>query len=270
MFGEAYAKIPSMGMIIFVCIFNFLVSWWNARICGMTWVEANALGLSGKILVWAGAIQSGVGFTSILVLVELAVFASFSTSGLGYLFQVLALGYLGLAVPIIGCLLLILLNAWVGAYKKQDVVSIGLAGVNTITAGKALAASYEGIGSSYRTVMAMFDEEGNWKTATAICVGVVSFGLGGLTTYLLIKHYMAVLTLPIVDERLIPTEEEEKIVRDKERELERQQTFVQSTPPVGHPNGVWYDTSNFYKINRWKDGRWQVDKISDGSTDLYR
>ncbi len=46
---------------------NFGISWWNARSCGRAWVESKAVGGSIRVLVWCGAIQSAIGFSSVFL-----------------------------------------------------------------------------------------------------------------------------------------------------------------------------------------------------------
>src|ERR1700688_2728642 len=61
-------------------IVNLGISWWNARVTGLDWIEAKAIGGYVRFMCWMGWLMSAVGFTWCYVLI-LAVLAH----GSGYI-----------------------------------------------------------------------------------------------------------------------------------------------------------------------------------------
>ena len=83
---------------------NFGISWWNARSCGRAWVESKAVGGGIRLLVWCGAIQSAIGFSSVflfpLIFVANALFPDYFTDE--YLNGAVNLWYITIIFPALG------------------------------------------------------------------------------------------------------------------------------------------------------------------------
>lgn len=102
-------------LILFAIIaLNLLISWYNAKICGTYWAESKAIGGFPRLLMWCGAIQSAIGFSIALVVVEVLGAAS-----LGYLSPkavdaAMSLWYLGAILPCIELVIALVLLSLVG------------------------------------------------------------------------------------------------------------------------------------------------------------
>jgi hypothetical protein len=57
------------GLGLLVLILNFGISWWNARVTGLDWVESKHLGGWIRFMTWMGWLMSALGFTWCYVLI---------------------------------------------------------------------------------------------------------------------------------------------------------------------------------------------------------
>ena len=48
---------------IMILVLNLGISFWNARVAGISWVEAKQVGGWPRFMIWMACIQSAVGFT---------------------------------------------------------------------------------------------------------------------------------------------------------------------------------------------------------------
>ena len=69
-----------MLLLIGVMILNVVISFINARNVGRVWAESRAVGGWIRLLAWAGAIQSAVGFTYVY-----GILVSYIAVSAGYL-----------------------------------------------------------------------------------------------------------------------------------------------------------------------------------------
>jgi hypothetical protein len=84
-----------MGLIVVLLLaINFGISWWNARVVGLDWIESKHIGGWVRFMVWMGWLQSSLGFTwcYVILLAFLAKSAGYidaqameATLSLGYL-----------------------------------------------------------------------------------------------------------------------------------------------------------------------------------------
>lgn len=58
-------------ILIGLLIINLGISFWNAKVCGQSWVEAKAVGGFIRVLIWCGAIQAAIGFSMVLIVIIL-------------------------------------------------------------------------------------------------------------------------------------------------------------------------------------------------------
>src|SRR5579883_2125766 len=57
-----------IALMILITALNIGISWLNASVCGRSWEESKACGGIVRLVVWCTAIQSAIGFSSVLVL----------------------------------------------------------------------------------------------------------------------------------------------------------------------------------------------------------
>jgi hypothetical protein len=53
----------NIGLVVFLFILNFVISWFNAWSVGKCWLESKAAGGFTHFVTWCGAIMSASGFT---------------------------------------------------------------------------------------------------------------------------------------------------------------------------------------------------------------
>lgn len=118
-------------LIVLLLALTFGISWWNAYVAGVNWIEARIAGGFARLLVWSAAIQSACGFT-----VCLAAAAAFLAWGTGYvppqaLKLLMELTYLLLILPVIGSGLVITAHGWMAFARERSVLNAGVAAWNT-------------------------------------------------------------------------------------------------------------------------------------------
>ena len=98
---------------------NFAISWWNARSCGRAWAESKAVGGSIRFLVWCGAVQSAVGFSSVFLFPLLFAANAFAPDYFtdDQLNGALSLWYLTIIFPVLWTGLIITIESWIAAYR---------------------------------------------------------------------------------------------------------------------------------------------------------
>ncbi|MGD0641392.1 MAG: hypothetical protein ABSC22_11650, partial [Roseiarcus sp.] len=119
--------------LFLILALNFGISWWNARTCGRAWVESKAIGGAIRVLVWCGAIQSAIGFSSVflfpLLFLANAAFPDYFTAD--QLNGAVSLWYLTIIFPALGTGLIITIESWIAAYREHSLMNIGVAAYNT-------------------------------------------------------------------------------------------------------------------------------------------
>jgi hypothetical protein len=63
-----YIHISGSGMMILILVMNLGISFFNAYVCGRSWQESKAVGGIVRLVVWCTAIQSALGFSSVVLL----------------------------------------------------------------------------------------------------------------------------------------------------------------------------------------------------------
>jgi hypothetical protein len=188
---------------------NFGISWWNARSCGRAWVESKAVGGSIRVLVWCGAIQSAIGFSSVflfpMIFAAHALYPDYFTDD--YLNGALSLWYVTIIFPALGTGFIITIESWIAAYREHGLMNIGLAAYNTFAQVHNTMSAINGLGPAFRSVGQMFASvakgrgDAKGKAATLglmIAIAVVAFALcaGVILTAALIHRYAGTVPLP--------------------------------------------------------------------------
>jgi hypothetical protein len=206
------------GMMILIVALNLGISWLNASVCGRSWEESKACGGIVRLVVWCTAIQSAIGFSSVLVLglIYLAHENAPSYFTDLYFKGALSLWYLTIIFPVIGAGLSITVESWVAAYRDASLLKLSYAAWNTFAQAHNMAGAVEGMGGAFSSVCdpfgSAFNLSGDSKSdgdATIAIVGlmimlvVVTFALAGgcLITAAIIRYYAGSVPLP---ERDIP------------------------------------------------------------------
>jgi hypothetical protein len=199
---------PDSIWIFVVLVLNFGISWLNARTCGRAWEESKAIGGVIRLLVWCGAIQSAIGFSSVFLLPLLfAAHATFPDFTDPYLTGAFNLWYITIIFPALGSGLLITIESWIAAYRDRRLMNIGVAAYNTLAQIHNTMGAVNSLGTALRSVGEMFasvsTNRGNLKgkatilgimiavavVATALCAGII-------LTAVLIQRYAGTVPLP--------------------------------------------------------------------------
>lgn len=185
-------------LIAFIWLLNFGISWWNAYAVGKCWAEAKACGGYMRFMTWIGAIMSAAGFTWCYLIVEAALGAGTGLLSASAVTFMLSLGYVLLVPVILFASYAITFDSWARAIRDGGVLNYGVAAYNTYATyhntvsaisnfGEALGAVFKGLGE-----LTSGDDEGaGIGIAAAIVLAIIAFGLGGFTTYLIIKKSAA-------------------------------------------------------------------------------
>jgi hypothetical protein len=195
--------------LILILALNFGVSWLNARTCGRAWVESKAAGGLVRVLVWCGAIQSAIGFSSVFVFPLLFVANAvapdaFSADDLN---AAESLWYLTIIIPALGTGLLITIESWIAVYRERSLGNIGVAAYNTLVQAHNTMGAINGFGPALRAVGKAFSSvaasrgDAKGKAALlgimiAVAIVAISLSAGVILTAALIHRYAATIPLP--------------------------------------------------------------------------
>jgi hypothetical protein len=180
---------------------NFWISWHNAKVIGLDWVESRHLGGWVRFMCWMGWLQSALGFTwcYVLILVMLA-------HGGGYINAATAdatinLGYVVLFPGLFISGTFIWIESLVIAWRRRDLPSIATASWNTFAELHNASAAVDGMGGAFKSVGSMFsdtdEDEVTGIAVIAVVVIVLAAVAGGfLTTELIRRHYAGSRPLP--------------------------------------------------------------------------
>ena len=184
---------------------NFVISWLNARTCGRAWVEARALGGYIRVLVWCGAIQSAIGFSSVSLFPLLfganALYPEdFTRADLHW---GLSLWYVSIIFPALGTGFIITIESWIRAYRERSLSNLGGAAYNTFAQIHNTMGAINNLHSAFKSVGKVLGSalsgRGNARAkAVLIAVIIVAIALcsGIIVTWALIHRYAGTVPLP--------------------------------------------------------------------------
>jgi hypothetical protein len=190
---------------------NFGISWWNARTCGRAWEESKAIGGSIRVLVWCGAIQSAIGFSSVflfpMIFAAHAFYPQYFTDDV--LNGALSLWYVTIIFPALGTGFIITIESWIAAYRDHSLMNMGVAAYNTFAQIHNTMGAINGLGSAFQSVGKIFasvaTSRGDAKGKAAIvgvmlAIAIAALALCGgvILTAVLIHRYAGTVPLPTV------------------------------------------------------------------------
>jgi hypothetical protein len=180
---------------------NFAISWWNARLVGLDWIESKYIGGWVRFMVWMAWLQSALGFTWCYVLV-LAFFAQSA----GYIDAqtaeaTLSLGYLIVIPGILFSGTFIWIDSVVQAWRQRDLPTMATAAWNTFAEIHNAYSAVEGVSAAFKSVGSMFksadaDDIKGAAIIAMIVIAVSALAGGFITTELIRRHYAASRPLP--------------------------------------------------------------------------
>ena len=194
--------------LIVILALNFGISWWNARACGRAWEESKAVGGAVRFLVWCGAVQSAIGFSSVflfpLIFLAHAAFPDYYTDQ--YVQGTVSLWYLTIIFPALGTGLTITIESWITAYRERSLGNLGRAAYNTFAQAHNMMNAVDSIGPALKSVGSMFSSvatsrgDAKGKVAAlglmiAVLVVATAIAAGIILTAVLIHRYAGTVPL---------------------------------------------------------------------------
>lgn len=185
------------AVIIFLLLFNFAVSWFNAWSVGRSWNETKAVGGVARFMAWCGAIMSASGFTwSYLVLLVLANMVMPHKWQLPpkYVDAMFSAGYLIIILPVIGSGIAITVQSWSYFWRERNFKNGAVAGYNTFAdvyniyeAAHAIPESFSMIKNAFKGGDDEDDDVRGRLALIAIALAVLAVVGGCLTTAAIIR-----------------------------------------------------------------------------------
>lgn len=187
-------------MLVLLLILNFAISWWNCYAVGGIWTESKALGGFSRLLAWSAAIQSAIGFSSVIGFLLGYVAYSLGYLPVKYATDAISLWYLLVIVPVIGTGLVITIHSWIVAFRERSLLNMGTAAYNTFAQIHNMYSAIDGIGEAFKGVSDLFDGDSDDAQGTMVLLVIALVAaalLGGvLLTYVLIRKYAGRLPVP--------------------------------------------------------------------------
>lgn len=198
-------------MTLIVMGVNFGISWWNAAQAGRSWLEAKALGGFVWVVTLCAAIQSALGFTTVICFVLASI-----AKGAGLLSDsayqaVAALDYLMIIIPLIGTGLIITLASWRIAFREKSLVSMGAAAYNTLAMAYDIASAAKNIPSLIDSLKFLGssgdsekDDEDSGIGLKVVMIVLAALVLGILLTVWIVRTNIRKASLPQVARAMPP------------------------------------------------------------------
>jgi hypothetical protein len=177
-------------IVIGIILLNLFISWWNCKSSGAVWHEAKKVGGFMRVLVWCGAIQAAIGFSSVIML--FLAFGAYATGNLSqqYAEAAFSLWYLLIIIPAIGTGLIITIHSLITAWRERSIANMGVAAWNTFATGMNLYNAASDIPNAFDKVGDLFKgDKDDQKVALVFLIVIVALAGGAFITAMLIRHY---------------------------------------------------------------------------------
>jgi hypothetical protein len=185
---------------------NLWISWHNAKVTGLEWVESKYMGGWVRFMCWMGWLQSALGFTWCYVLIIVLFLHGAGSINTATVDATLDLAYVVLFPGLFISGTFIWIESLVIAWRRRDLPSIATATWNTFAEIHNAYSAVEGMGGALKSVGSLFsdiDDDDIKGIAIVAVVAIVLAALAGgfLTTELIRRHYAGSRPLP---ERAVP------------------------------------------------------------------
>lgn len=205
-------------LIALVWVINFAISWWNAKACGLVWVETKAIGGWQRFMTWMGAIMSASGFTWCYLIVLLL--GAYHGQGaflkpeqppiltIEHVKGSFALGYLIIIPGVLFSGLMIWVDSLVQAWRRRDLPSMASAAWNTFAQVHNTYRAIKDVPDALGSVFKLFSggsSKSSKKDGAAVLLVVILVVLalcgGVITTWSIIARNAG--TAPLPDRRRV-------------------------------------------------------------------
>lgn len=188
-------------ILLLVVVLNLGISYWNARVCGQVWEDAKALGGWLRVLVWCGAIQSAIGFSSVLMILLGGIAYAFGYLPQNLIKGMFSLWYVLVIVPALMSGWIITIHSWISLARDRSLLNMGTTAWNTYASIHNTIDAFQGIGGAFDGIGKMFDDVDSDSAPLALVilavVLVLASVLGGIfLTAAIIKANKGTLPLP--------------------------------------------------------------------------
>ncbi len=208
--GES-VSVPVWLMVVW--LINLGISFWNARVVGLAWVESKRVGGWLRVMIWAGAVMAACGFIWCYLVLEGFVghwlFPNKVT--VDVMEGVFYLGYLVIAPAVIFSGFLIWIDSLIQAYLRRDFASIGRATWNTFAQAHNTYRAFKGMPEAWRGSKERLSGRSRRSSSSpstggkgggALLILILVFAaviLGILTTYAIVMKYAGTRSLSTYD-----------------------------------------------------------------------
>lgn len=182
-------------LVLFIWFLNLGISIWNSVAVGRVWVESKHAGGGVFFMAWMGATMAALGFTwcyMVVLGVGLTAWGVFNEVQLQLFFN---LGYLLLLPGFLFAGTAIMFQSWANAYRERTVKNYAVAGYNTFanaynyySAIRNVPAAWDGVLDAFGS---MTKSKDGAKIVVVLVVLIIAFGLGILTTWLIVSRVAA-------------------------------------------------------------------------------
>ena len=180
-----------IGLVVFLFILNFAISWFNAWAVGKSWLESKAAGGFVHFVTWCGAIMSACGFTWCYSII-LAI-ASTHIPYKGHMLLtaaqaggVMELAYLAIILPVIGSGIGITISSWQNYLRNRSLGSGALAGYNTFAEIYNVYEASRAMPMIFKDLGKLFKGDNNRTKWIIIFTALALLG-GALTTFAIVQ-----------------------------------------------------------------------------------
>lgn len=178
------------ALIVFLILWNFGVSWFNAVSVGKSWVTSKAMGGWTRFLAWCGAVMAMCGFTWVFTILAASGLYAFHKLSDHYFTGALELGYLVVILPVLGSGFAIWADSLARAWRERSALSMGVAAYNTFAQAVNTLDALESVGKASHDVMELLSGDSDDSDSAMLTLMIMVVGgalLGGvlLTAYLI-------------------------------------------------------------------------------------
>lgn len=195
--------------LLVICAINGGISYWNARVVGQCWNDRPAMGLLMRLVLYSAAVQSAIGFSSVL-LVGLVFLSGTLLDPVDHALLVkhmMNFWYVLVIIPVLTTGLVITIHSWVVLLRERSWMNLAITSWNTFAqiknmydAAHTLGPALDGVGDLVSSALSGGD--GNSKVARLAIVLVILSLIGGvLITAMIIKANMGTRPIPIAADR---------------------------------------------------------------------
>ena len=180
------------GLVVFLFVLNFAISWFNAWAVGRSWLESKAAGGFVHLVTWCGAVMSASGFTwcySILLALGAAnlPYKGHMLLPPRYAMAVLELGYLVVILPVIGSGIGILISSWQNFMRSRSLFHGGVAGYNTFANVYNIYNASRAVPMVLKDIVGLLgkgDKDKNWLAILLVALAALG---GAVTTFAIVR-----------------------------------------------------------------------------------